>query len=390
MHAVLMALGYDVHQRVARVVLGPSPSGFTHLVNLVQLQPSGETYLVDVGFGGCSLRAPIPLARLGEPLLQYPDVHRLIDDGGESLLPAGSLRLQSFQPVKWHEAGRPAEVDSAGFEDGCCWVSQYAFNPAQPFCEKDVAVGSHYVSTFLGPDNWFTNSRLAVLLTEDGKKVLRDDTFVQDRRVHCQDLAALFSSSSKYATAAGTAATAATESRSGPPVVRDEQSCCSPVDWFDLLAAQFGIELGWDHRAAAIAAQLDQSDAATAAEGEQRMQQQQQQQSPPRLIGLSDFLPGARGGGEATKGSNFDSDAASAEPAAKMVAPAKASTEMLGPVSLREVTKQNLEDVMELEVSPRQQQFVAPNAVTLAQAAFGGDDDFSEGGVPWCRAIYAG
>lgn len=51
-------------------------------------------------------------------------------------------------------------------------------------------------------------------------------------------------------------------------------------------------------------------------------------------------------------------------------------------VSLREVTKDNLRQVFRLKVSPRQESFVASNAVSLAQAYFDRDN-------AWFRAIYA-
>jgi len=52
-------------------------------------------------------------------------------------------------------------------------------------------------------------------------------------------------------------------------------------------------------------------------------------------------------------------------------------------VSLREVTKENLREIVRLKVHPEQERFVAPNAVSIAQAYFDRD-------VAWFRAIYAG
>lgn len=50
-------------------------------------------------------------------------------------------------------------------------------------------------------------------------------------------------------------------------------------------------------------------------------------------------------------------------------------------VSLREVTKENLDDVLTLKVKPDQQNFVASNAVSIAEAHFEPK--------AWFRAIYA-
>ena len=51
-------------------------------------------------------------------------------------------------------------------------------------------------------------------------------------------------------------------------------------------------------------------------------------------------------------------------------------------VTLREVTRENLREVLMLKVAPEQERFVASNAISIAQAHF-----FPE--VAWFRAIYA-
>jgi len=52
-------------------------------------------------------------------------------------------------------------------------------------------------------------------------------------------------------------------------------------------------------------------------------------------------------------------------------------------VTLREITKENLSDILCLQVAPHQEQFVAANAVSIAEAHF-------EPEVAWFRAVYAG
>lgn len=52
-------------------------------------------------------------------------------------------------------------------------------------------------------------------------------------------------------------------------------------------------------------------------------------------------------------------------------------------VTLREVTKQNLRDILRLKVGEAQERFVAGNAVSIAQAHFDPD-------TAWYRAIYEG
>ncbi|HEU4557423.1 MAG TPA: GNAT family N-acetyltransferase [Longimicrobium sp.] len=58
------------------------------------------------------------------------------------------------------------------------------------------------------------------------------------------------------------------------------------------------------------------------------------------------------------------------------VPPANAS------VSLREVTKENLGQILRLKVAPEQERFVASNAISIAQAYFDRD-------TAWFRAVYA-
>ncbi|NOK59094.1 MAG: GNAT family N-acetyltransferase [Chloroflexi bacterium AL-W] len=63
---------------------------------------------------------------------------------------------------------------------------------------------------------------------------------------------------------------------------------------------------------------------------------------------------------------------------------ASEETQLLGPdavVGLREITKETVREILKLKVAPSQESFVAPNAVSIAQAYF---ED-----AAWFRAIYA-
>ena len=51
-------------------------------------------------------------------------------------------------------------------------------------------------------------------------------------------------------------------------------------------------------------------------------------------------------------------------------------------IALRKITKENLREIFKLKVAPKQERFVAPNAVSIAQAYFDRE-------VAWFRAIYA-
>jgi diamine N-acetyltransferase len=51
-------------------------------------------------------------------------------------------------------------------------------------------------------------------------------------------------------------------------------------------------------------------------------------------------------------------------------------------VTLREITKDTLRDILRLKVAPEQERFVASNAISLAEAHFSPE-------VAWFRAVYA-
>ncbi|MBA4047589.1 MAG: GNAT family N-acetyltransferase, partial [Sphingomonas sp.] len=53
------------------------------------------------------------------------------------------------------------------------------------------------------------------------------------------------------------------------------------------------------------------------------------------------------------------------------------------PITFRAITRDNLDEILDLDVFPNQQRHVATNARSLAQASF-----YSE--IAWCRAIYNG
>jgi diamine N-acetyltransferase len=65
-----------------------------------------------------------------------------------------------------------------------------------------------------------------------------------------------------------------------------------------------------------------------------------------------------------------------------LAAPEEALPHRDAPVSLREVTKETLRDVLRLKVAPEQERFVAPNAVSIADAYFEP--------LSWFRAVHAG
>ena len=66
-----------------------------------------------------------------------------------------------------------------------------------------------------------------------------------------------------------------------------------------------------------------------------------------------------------------------------MTDPTPAMPEPGAPVSLREITKATVRQIVQLRVSPAQERFVAANGMSIAEAHFAPE-------VAWFRAIYAG
>jgi diamine N-acetyltransferase len=58
-------------------------------------------------------------------------------------------------------------------------------------------------------------------------------------------------------------------------------------------------------------------------------------------------------------------------------------TELDNEVTLREITQETLRAILRLKVAPDQEHFVAPNAVSIAEAHFQSE-------IAWFRAVYAG
>jgi arylamine N-acetyltransferase len=84
--AVLFALGYDLYTIATRVYLPNDsitgyPGGFGHMASILTLD--GIEYLVDVGFGGNGLTAPLPICDEHGGIIEesingvLPEEHRL-------------------------------------------------------------------------------------------------------------------------------------------------------------------------------------------------------------------------------------------------------------------------------------------------------------------------
>ncbi len=143
--AVLAALGFEPISLAARVlwrraVAEPGPRSH----RLATVQAEGATYLVDVGFGGLTLTAPL----LFEPGLEQSTPHERF-----RILPSGSGFVLE------------AEVDAT-------WLPVYWFD-LNAQLEIDFEVLNHFVATH--PDSPFRCQLFAALALEERRLALLDN-----------------------------------------------------------------------------------------------------------------------------------------------------------------------------------------------------------------------
>ncbi len=148
MRDVLCELGFDVQRLAARVVwmnpdgLDGPPGPETHQALQVRIPDGDEPYLVDVGFGGQTLTAPI----------------RLVAD---------EVQPTAHEPfrLRGHRGGYVLETLI-----GKAWRPLYVFD-TRPRPLIDMQVGSWYVSTY--PESNFVVGLTAALVTDDARWNLR-------------------------------------------------------------------------------------------------------------------------------------------------------------------------------------------------------------------------
>ncbi|KAF4516122.1 hypothetical protein B566_EDAN000360 [Ephemera danica] len=142
---LLEALGFEVTRLTARVRYGAKPPyPRSHQVLLVRV--GGESWLVDVGFGGNGLLEPMPL-EAGAKVTQHAETFKLISaDGGEYLL---QCRVHGE------------------------WDSLYSFTTeaCQPI---DYTYPNYFHSH--SPDSIFMQRRICTIPTTEGRKILVDHT----------------------------------------------------------------------------------------------------------------------------------------------------------------------------------------------------------------------
>lgn len=143
----LQHFGFKVRPLLARVHLGPTPSGRTHLLNLVELEEG--PWIIDAGFGAGGLRSPLPLK---EGIYEHPTGNKY------------SLELQA--PWGWM---------MRTFDKGE-WKDSYSFD-LEYVTPEDIELGNFYTSH--SPNTHFTQIRTASKPTENGRISLRNFTFTE-------------------------------------------------------------------------------------------------------------------------------------------------------------------------------------------------------------------
>lgn len=148
---VLFRLGFQPRFREARVRRGTTQLlPRTHLV--LEVPMAGESWLVDVGFGGDGLLGPVPFD--GREIERFGDRHRL--------LAVGLLRvLQVWQ--------------------GETWVDLYALEPSDVHL-VDLEMGNHYTSTH--PDSRFVQTLTVQLSLPEERRILRNLSLSIGRQGH--------------------------------------------------------------------------------------------------------------------------------------------------------------------------------------------------------------
>ncbi|KAL2064693.1 hypothetical protein VTL71DRAFT_3831 [Oculimacula yallundae] len=147
---VLRALGFTVYTAGVRVRprVGGVPTGkyagWFHIVNIVTL-PSGEKYMVDVGFGGDGATKPLPMISGHVSTNLGPQEVRLL----HSTIPE-QVDQSKMLWIYQYRNGKDKE-----------WNSFYAF-PEVEFTEADFEVVNYYTSTCMSESMFQTRTVLGI------------------------------------------------------------------------------------------------------------------------------------------------------------------------------------------------------------------------------------
>ena len=143
----LMALkdfGFDARPLLGRVHVTGTTTGRGHQIELVTIE--GKQWIADVGFGGDTPRAPLPL-ELDQPTTHDGQTVRLVNDDRFGFM---------VQTVKADD-----------------WVNLYSFDLGY-VCPADIDYGNHYTATH--PGSLFVIARVAALPVKNGVITLFNNT----------------------------------------------------------------------------------------------------------------------------------------------------------------------------------------------------------------------
>ncbi|MEM7122792.1 MAG: arylamine N-acetyltransferase [Pseudomonadota bacterium] len=139
----LQVFGFDARALLGRVHLTGVPSGRGHQISLVTIE--GRQWIVDVGFGSGTPRAPVPFV-FDQEVSAHGQTVRLIES-------------ESFGTMLQMKNG----------ED---WDDLYSFD-LEHVCAGDIAYGNHYTST--SPNSFFARDRVAAIPVKGGGITLLND-----------------------------------------------------------------------------------------------------------------------------------------------------------------------------------------------------------------------
>lgn len=145
--SALQSFGFDARALLARVHKNGTTTGRGHQLSLITLQ--NRQWIADVGFGGDTPLAPIPLI-INQPTTNHGQTVRLV----ESEYFGTILQVQSND--SWNDL----------YSFDLCFV-----------CPADIEYGNHYTST--SPNSFFTYSRVAALPVEGGVNKLLNTTLTR-------------------------------------------------------------------------------------------------------------------------------------------------------------------------------------------------------------------
>lgn len=151
LEAALRTIGFEVSGLIARMLWTRPEDAITPQTHmLLRVELAGESWLVDVGFGGQALVGVLRLQADIEQATQL-EPFRLVQVDGD-------WRMQSLVRGQW--------------------LSLYRFDP-RPVPLIDYVVANHYVSTH--PDSLFVNNLNVARTTSDGRLSLRNREFTVRR-----------------------------------------------------------------------------------------------------------------------------------------------------------------------------------------------------------------